>query len=86
MLAKQSETRSDKDGQFTLRIPGELDEPVQLRIQPCDNRQPHDCWVSLSQTHLSLHTVSGTNQPSHRSSPERQPLATSPIGQNRRAS
>jgi hypothetical protein len=58
VLGKQVETRSDKDGQFTLRIPGDPDEPVQLRIQPSDGSQSHDHWVNLGQTHLSLQTES----------------------------
>lgn len=58
VLGKQVETKSDKDGQFTLSVPGESDEPVQLRIQPSESSQPHDHWVSLGQTHLSLQTES----------------------------
>jgi hypothetical protein len=58
VLGKQVETQSDKDGQFTLRVPGEPDEPVQLRVQPSDSSQSHDHWVNLGQTHLSLQTES----------------------------
>ena len=42
-------TRSDRDGQFTLSVPGEPDEPVQLRIQPSDSSQAHDHWLSLAE-------------------------------------
>lgn len=32
-LGKQLETRTDADGQFRLSVPGQPDEPIQLRIQ-----------------------------------------------------
>ncbi len=58
VLGKQVETRSDADGQFSLRVPGQLDEPVQLRLQSTPSAEPHDHWVNLGQTHLSLPTQS----------------------------
>lgn len=58
VLGKQVEGFSDADGQFSLRVPGQPDEPVQLRVQAPEASEAHDHWVNLGQTHLSLPTKS----------------------------
>ena len=55
-MGKQIEARSDADGQFTLRVPGDPDEAVQLRLQVTPDADVHDHWVNLGQTHLGLFT------------------------------
>jgi hypothetical protein len=58
VLGKQIEGLSDADGQFSLRVPGQPEEPVQLRLQTTPSAEPHDHWVNLGQTHLTLPTQS----------------------------
>ena len=58
VLGKQVEGHSDADGQFSLQVPGQPDEPVQLRVQVPEASEAHDHWVNLGQTHLSLPTKS----------------------------
>ena len=56
VLGKQVEGHSDADVQFSLRVPGQPEEPVQLRLQATPTAEAHDHWVNLGQTHLSLPT------------------------------
>ena len=58
VLGKQVEGHSDPDGQFSLRVPGQPEEPVQLRLQATPTAEAHDHWVNLGQTHLTLPTKS----------------------------
>ena len=56
VLGKQVEGHSYPDGQFSLRVPGQPEEPVQLRVQATPTAEAHDHWVNLGQTHLTLPT------------------------------
>jgi hypothetical protein len=58
VLGKQIEGLSDANGQFSLRVPGQPEEPVQLRLQTTPTAEAHDHWVNLGQTHLTLPTKS----------------------------
>lgn len=55
ILGKQAQTRSDSDGQFTLTVPGGVDEAVKLRIQTSPT-ESHDHWVNLGHQDLTLLT------------------------------
>ena len=56
VLGKQIEGHSNADGQFSLQVPGQPEEPVQLRLQTTPTAETHDHWVNLGQTHLTLLT------------------------------
>ena len=44
VTGKQLATRNDPDGQFSLRVPGQLDAPVQLRLQTSQNVDRDGHW------------------------------------------
>jgi len=58
VLGKQIEGHTDADSQFSLRVPGQPEEPVQFRPQATPTAEAHDHWVNLGQTHLTLPTKS----------------------------
>ena len=44
VTGKQLATRNGPDGQFSLRVPGQLDAPVQLRLKTSQNVDRDGHW------------------------------------------